>query len=169
MKKNLSILLSILITVAMTMSVFAMKEDKTVETAETAEMTEAAKEAENTKTTEITERTETARTTKTTEPAEICTRHTYTQSAASPSYKRTGKDTHALVVPAKVCTKCKSVLQRPMKTGESRPHDLKAVSSSCDGETHTLIYSCDACVTLVHETKECPRGLHTGDCRWLPF
>lgn len=162
-KKSLSILLSIMITVAMTMSVFAMKEDKTVE------MTEAAKAAENTKATEITERTETARTTKTTEPAEICTRHTYTQSAASPSYKRTGKDTHALVVPAKVCTKCKSVLQSPMKTGESRPHDLRTVSSSCDGETHTLIYSCDACVTLVHETKECPRGLHTGDCRWLPF
>lgn len=157
LKKSLSILLSILITAAMTMSVFAMKEDKTAETAGTTALTEAAEAAENTKATE------------TTKPAEICTRHTYTQSAASPSYKRTGKDTHALVVPAKVCTKCKSVLQRPMKTGESRPHDLKAVSSSCDGETHTLIYSCDACVTLVHETKECPRGLHTGDCRWLPF
>ena len=157
LRKNLSILLSILLTVAMTMSVFAMKEDKTAETAGTTALTEAAEAAENTKATE------------TTKPAEICTRHTYTQSVASPSYKRTGKDTHALVVPAKVCIKCKSVLQSPMKTGESRPHDLKTVSSSCDGETHTLIYSCDACVTLVHETKECPRGLHTGDCRWLPF
>lgn len=134
MKKSLSILLSIMITIAMTMSVFAMEADETVE------------------------------------PQHTCTSHTYGSPITSSHYDCVNDESHALVVvKTRVCTKCGYVLQEFVSRGDPKPHDLRSVSSSCDGTTQTLVYSCDTCVTLVYKPKACPRGPHTGDCLWLPF